>query len=104
MSINEARELLVESVQTLLNLIDANPENSKYFEYFPPRVGVILISILGETCPQDLNCIEVVKIINGKVYYKINHPIPHVAPYLTIQEESFEEAQQIVASNLLTKK
>jgi hypothetical protein len=101
MSMNEARELIVECTQTLLQLMNVNPDNKKYFERFPAPVDIIVISILGEQCPTNLNCVEVVRILKGKIAYAIDHPISHVAPYLTLREESFEEAQKILESEIL---
>ncbi len=99
MSMNEARELIVECIRTLLNLMNDNPDNKKYFEYFPVQDKIILISILGERCPTDLNCIEAVSIIKGTIYYDINHPLPQLGEsYLTLKEESFEEAQDLLES------
>ena len=99
MNMDEARELIVACIQTLLDLMNSNSENAKYFERFPVPVGIIRISILGERCSIEHDCVEVVKILNGEIYYCINHPLPEVKQiYLTLKEESFEEAQQIVAS------
>lgn len=97
LSLSHARELMVKCVQTVLTLTNSDPDNKQYFENFPISDEIILISILSEACPKDPECVEAVSILKGKIYYDVNHPIPHVAPYLTIKEESFEEAQQIVA-------
>ena len=99
MNMPEARELIVECIQTLLDLMNANPDNNQYFEKFPATEDIMLISILGQTCPTDLQCVEVVKIIKGTIYYNINHPLPHLGHiYLTLKEESLEEAQKILKS------
>jgi hypothetical protein len=98
LSLNHARELMVESIQILLKLINSNPDNKQYFEHFPAPVEIIVISILSEPCPTDPECVEAVSILKGKIYYDVNHPIPHIAPYLTLKEESFEEALKIVES------
>ena len=98
MSMQEARCLIVECAETLLERMNANSDNDRYFEHFPVPVDIIMISILGEQCPTDLNCVEVVSILKGKITYAINHPIPHIAPYLDLKKESFEEAQKILES------
>lgn len=97
MSMPEARELIVECIQTLIDLMNANPDNKQYFEKFPATEDIMLISILGQQCPTDLQCVEVVKIIKGTIYYNINHPLPQLGDiYLTLKEETFVEAQKIL--------
>ncbi len=98
MSMNEARELIVECANILLESMNANPDNRRYFEHFPAPVDIIQVGILGKQCPTDLNCVEVVSILKGNITYAINHPMPHIAPYLNLKKESFEEAQKILES------
>lgn len=100
MNMPEARELIVECIQTLLNLMNANPDNKQYFEKFPATENIMSIAILGQKCQTDLNCVEVVNIIKGTIYYNIYHPFPEFREiYLTLKKESFEEAQKILASD-----
>ena len=72
MNMDEARELIVECIQILLDLMHSNSENAKYFEHFPVSVGIIRVSILGQRCSIEHDCVEVVKILNGEIYYCIN--------------------------------
>lgn len=97
LTLDQARQLLVESVQALLILMNEDPSKKKYFESFPVSEKIISISIFGEECPNDLECIDAVSIIKGKVYYYANNPMIRYSPYLDLKEETFEEAQKIVA-------
>lgn len=105
MNINESRKLIVYCVQKLLNLMNSNPENKQYFEHFPAPVDIVHVSIFGKKCPTDPNCVEVVKILCGTIYYNIDYPPPRRLGeiYLTLKEESFEEAQKIVESDSSAK-
>lgn len=98
MDIQSARRLIVESTQTLLNLINSDPKNKEYFEQFPAKVNTVFLAIIGQ--PQkniNSDYIFIVDIINGILYYKIDIEKSPSSPFTTIHQETFEEAQRILA-------
>ncbi len=102
LDIENARELIVESAISFLELITSASDSKNYFEKFPVPVEVIDIGIISQTNEKyNSSHIIVADLLNGKVHYQIDRLPPKDSPFLTVHEESFEEAESIVAQKKL---
>ena len=97
MNIESARRLIVESANALLTLINSDTSNEVYFEEFPARVDILLISIIGQIPDSKRDYIGSVSVIKGKVYYCTDDPTGKVMPFLDVHKETFEEAKSLLS-------
>lgn len=94
MDISHARVMIVDCTNELLEIINSNPKNVKYFVEFPVKVNLISTAIIGLSPDlQNNNYIKIVDNLNGNILYGTEHK----KPFLIIHEETFEEAQKIVS-------
>lgn len=101
LNIENARELIVYSSASLLDIINNNSGYEKYFETMPIPLDLIRISIFGKDLEnKDTDFVRIVSIVNGEVSYDIENEIPPkeipFSPLITIHEETLEEAQRIL--------
>jgi hypothetical protein len=93
--VDKARELLVTASETLLKEINSDERVRPYLDCYPfePKnitIKLIIQKLDGESFGQNELCI--VSTDAGKVEYKIDGPDP--AHFVTIKDESYEEARQ----------
>ena len=104
MDISSARKLMVCSIKKLLNIINSNEEFCANFEKLPVTEDVFHISIIGLTQKPDIcNFVQIVTLVNGKIYYEIHNEKPSFPPFTTIHEETFEEAKRILVESAENK-
>ena len=96
MSIDEARELIVECSNELLRMVNSDPNAAQYFENFPIKEEIISISILGKVPETTQNFISLVYINKSFVKYRTDDPEGKILPFVPVHEETFLEAQEIV--------
>lgn len=97
LTIDEARCLIVDAISEIQAITNAKTNASKFFNEFPVSSNIFDISIAGKSLDvSDRIHIEIVDVSRGVIYYKTNNPDPKNLRYMTILEETFEEAQKIV--------
>jgi hypothetical protein len=96
LDIYASRKLIVESTEILLGLINSDPDHAQFFENFPARADIIMISIIGQAPNNGCDYIRSVSLIKGKVSYNTDDPTGKVMPYLNVHEETYEEAKRIL--------
>jgi hypothetical protein len=100
LDIDTSRRLIVESTETLLDLINSDVSNAQFFENFPAQVDIIMISIIGQAPDNGCDYIRSVSVIKGKVSYNTDDPTGKIMPYLNVHEESYEEAKKILSNEI----
>jgi hypothetical protein len=93
--VDKARELLISSSEILLHEINSDERIRPYLDCYPfdPKnisITLCIQKLNGESFGQNELCI--VSTDAGKVEYKIDGPDP--AHFVTIKDESYEEARQ----------
>ena len=95
LDIEEGRKLLMTAAKVFLDNINKNEPIRKYLNHYPYRPRNIELRIFlkkpdGSECDPDALCI--IKVVEGKIEYEIDHD----RRLITIYEESFEEAAEKV--------
>lgn len=100
LTIDTAREYIVNSTINLMNFINKDEKNEFFFEKFPVLNNIIHITIIGEEVEDfGLNNIQSVSLVSGKIFYKIRNKKTNATllpPLIWVHEETFEEAQRIL--------
>jgi|GEM_PF-1314320 len=100
LDIDTSRRLIVESTETLLDLINSDVSNAQFFENFPAQVDIIMISIIGQAPDNGCDYIRSVSVIKGKVSYNTDDPTGKIMPYLKVHKETYEEAKKILSNEI----
>jgi hypothetical protein len=100
LDINTSRKLIVESTETLLNLINSDLTNEKFYESFPAQVDIIMITIIGQKSEIECDYIRSVDVIKGKVYYDTDDRTSKVMRLIVVHEETYEEAKKILSGDM----
>jgi len=98
LDIKTSRKLIVESTETLLDLINSDPAHAHFFENFPAQVDILMVSIIGEAPDCGSDYIRTVGVIKGEVSYDTDDPTRKVMPFLNVHEETYEEAKKVLAN------
>lgn len=96
LNIKKARELIIDASCSLLNIINKNPEYYSYFESSNPLHNIHIAIIGKDNKIKDLDFVQFVLLINGRIYYKVKAEKPQFPPLVSIHEELFEEAEKII--------
>jgi len=100
LNIDTSRKLIVESTETLLNLIKSDPANEKFYESFPPNIDILMISIIGQKGAIECDYIRSVDLMKGKVSYETDDHTSKVMRLIVVHEETYEEAKKILSGDM----
>jgi hypothetical protein len=100
LDIKTSRNLIVESTETLLDLINSDPTHAQFFENFPAQANILMVSIIGEASDCGCDYIRTVGVIKGEVSYDTDDPTGKVMPYLNVHEETYEEAKKMLSNEI----
>jgi len=96
MTLEEARELIVECSNELLRMVNSDPEAAQYFENFPIEVDILGVGIIGKTSESENDNIKFVFTKNDRIVFIIDDG-KKGGTKPNDYEESFAEAQEIIA-------
>jgi len=96
MTLEEARELIVECSTELLRMVNSDPKAAQYFETFPVKENIFRIGIIGETPDAVRDHVRVVSISGGEIIYYADDLEKGESMSIIVLKESFAEAQEIV--------
>jgi len=94
MSIDEARELIVECSNELLRMVNSDPNAAQYFENFPIKENILEVAVIGKSSESITGNIKFVFTNDGRIIYIADDESRMPKP--VIHQESFAEAQEIV--------
>lgn len=96
-----ARGFIVPYAKRFLEILNNKEGIQNYIDVYPFDMSHFCMSILSQENPDEESCIDMISASENMIYYRFSNA-PGKPPIL-IHEETFEEAQRIVAEQKQTE-